>query len=219
MARTTTSPEFRPDSDLDRDAVGATHLLGVATHGGLHVERRIAGSHRMVLVGERRAEEGHDPVAHDLVDRALVAVDGLHHPLEDGVEELARLLGVAVGEELHRALQVGEEHRDLLALAFEGGLRGEDLLGEVLRRVGLRVGCARDGLACRRGSRTSHRIACPAQGLRRTARRSVSSRLPQSSQNRSPSRFSAWHRGHVMAVGARLRPDRSHSCRQAERAA
>jgi hypothetical protein len=45
------------------------------------------------------------------------------------------------------------------------------------------------------------------------------SRLPQSSQNRSPSRFSAWHRGHVMAVGARLRPDRSHPFRQTERAA
>ena len=40
----------------------------------------------------RGAEESHDPIAHDLVDDALVAVDGLHHPLEDGVEETARLL-------------------------------------------------------------------------------------------------------------------------------
>jgi hypothetical protein len=86
----------------------------------------------VILVGQRRAEERHDPVAHHLVHRALVAVDGFHHPLEDGIEELARLLGVAVGEQLHRALEVGEEHRDLLALAFEGGLGGEDLLGEVL---------------------------------------------------------------------------------------
>ena len=92
----------------------------------------------MILVGERRAEERHDPVAHHLVDRALVAVDGLHHALEDGIEELARLLRIAVGEQLHRALEVGEEHGDLLALAFEGSLGGEDLLGEVLRRVGLR---------------------------------------------------------------------------------
>ena len=67
-----------------------------------------------------------------LVDRALVAVHGLHHALEDRVEELARLLGIAVGEQLHRALEVGEQHRDLLALAFERGLGGEDLLGEVL---------------------------------------------------------------------------------------
>ena len=89
----------------------------------------------MILVGERRAEERHDAVAHHLVHGALVAVDGLHHPLEHGVEELARLLGIAVGEQLHRALEVGEEDGDLLALALEGGLGGEDLLGEVLGGV------------------------------------------------------------------------------------
>jgi hypothetical protein len=50
-------------------------------------------------------------------------VDGLHHPFEDGIEELARLLGIAVSEQLHGALEVGEEHRHLLALAFESGLR------------------------------------------------------------------------------------------------
>ena len=76
----------------------------------------------MVLVGEGRAEERHDPVAHHLVDGALVAMHRLHHPLEHRVEELARLLGVAVGQQLHRALEVGEEHGDLLALAFEGAL-------------------------------------------------------------------------------------------------
>jgi len=35
-------------------------------------------------------------------------VDRLHHPLEDRVEQFPGLLGVAVGEELHRALEVGE---------------------------------------------------------------------------------------------------------------
>ena len=76
----------------------------------------------MVLVGERGAEQRHDAVAHHLVDGALVAVDGLHHALEDRVEELAGLLGIAVGEQLHRALEIGEEHGDLLALALERGL-------------------------------------------------------------------------------------------------
>jgi hypothetical protein len=33
----------------------------------------------MILVGEERAERGHDAIAHDLVDGALVAVDGFHH--------------------------------------------------------------------------------------------------------------------------------------------
>ena len=138
MARTTTSPEFSPTRILTRAAVRAPHLLGVALHGLLHPERRVARAHGVVLVGERRAEERHDPVAHHLVDGALVAVDGLHHPLEDGIEELARLLGIAVGEQLHRALEVGEEHGDLLALALERRLGGEDLLGEVLGGVRLR---------------------------------------------------------------------------------
>src|SRR5262249_31506188 len=68
---------------------------------------------------------------------ALVAVDRLHHVLEDGVEDLARLLRITIGEQLHRALEVGEQDRDLLALALEGGLRGENLLGEMLGGIRL----------------------------------------------------------------------------------
>src|SRR6266481_7219934 len=72
-----------------------------------------------------------DPVAHHLIDGALVAVDRLHHVFEDGIEDLAGLLGVTIREELHRALQISKEHCDLLALAFQSGLGGKDLLGEV----------------------------------------------------------------------------------------
>jgi len=91
----------------------------------------------VILVGQGRPEERHDAVAHHLIHGALVVMDGVHHQCEHGIEELARLLGVAVGEELHGALEVGEEDGDLLALAFEGGLGSEDLLGEMLRGVGL----------------------------------------------------------------------------------
>jgi hypothetical protein len=66
-------------------------------------------------------------------------VDGIHHVLEDRVEQLTCLLGVAIGKERHRALQVREEDRDLLALAFERGLRVDDPLCEMLGGVG--VGC------------------------------------------------------------------------------
>ena len=175
----------------------------------------------MVLVGERRAEQRHDPVAHDLVDGALVAVDGLHHPLEHGIEELPRLLGVAVGEQLHRALEVGEEHGDLLALALEGGLRGEDLLGEVLGGVGLgesnRAPQSERGAPA--GSAHERQNFAPAQVSAPHWAQAQASGVPHSSQNSRPSRFSCWHRGHVMAVEARLLPDRSNSYRQAERAA
>ena len=221
MDRTTTSPELSPTRiwTVTPCAAGPPRRSAASRPA---CERGVARPHGVVLVGHRRAEQRHDPVAHDLVDGALVAVDGLHHPFEHGIEELPRLLGIAVGEQLHRALQVGEEHGDLLALALERGLRGEDLLGEVLRGVGLRggeprsrggaadspVGCAHSGQnfaagdSCRRTWRT------PAPAARRTPRRTS-----------RPPRFSCWHRGHVMAVGARLRPDRSHPFRQAERAA
>src|SRR5262249_36203520 len=72
--------------------------------------------------------------------------------LEDRVEQLARLLGVPVGEELHGALEVGEQDRDLLALPFEGRLRGEDLLGEMPGGVGLRRREARLGGISDRGA-------------------------------------------------------------------
>ena len=138
MARTTTSPECRPTRIWISHAVGAPHLLRVAVDARLHVERGVAGADGVVLVGERRAEERHDPVAHDLVHHALVLVDGLDHALEHRVDEVARLLGVAVGQHLHRALEVGEDHRHLLALALEHGLGVQDALGQVLRRVGIR---------------------------------------------------------------------------------
>ena len=137
---------IQSDPDLRLDAVSAAHLLAIPVDRQLHVEGGVTGAHRVVFVGQRSPEKGHDPVAHHLVHRPLVAVDRLHHAFEHRIEKLPRLLGVAVGEQLHGALQVGKEDGHLLALAFEGGLRGDDLLGEVLRGVGLR-GCE----ACRLG--------------------------------------------------------------------
>jgi hypothetical protein len=53
---------------------------------------------------------------------ALVAVNGLHHVLQHRVQYLPGLFGVAIGEQLHRALEVREEHRHLLALSLQRGL-------------------------------------------------------------------------------------------------
>jgi hypothetical protein len=118
-------------SDLNAHAFGGLHLGGMLLHRGLHGKRRVAGPHRVVLMRDRRAEERHDAVAHDLIDGPLVAVHRGHHALEDGVEELTGFLGVAVGQQLHRALEIGEQHGDLLALAFKGGFGCQDFLGEM----------------------------------------------------------------------------------------
>ncbi len=126
------------DADLHVHAAAAAQLLRVPADRLLHAKRRVTGAHRVVFVGERRAEERHDAVAHDLVHRALVAVHRLHHPLQHGIQQAPGFLRILVGQELHRPLEIGEEHRDLLALAFQRVPGGQDLLGEVLRGIALR---------------------------------------------------------------------------------
>ncbi len=148
------------DADLHGHAMGAAHLLGIAAHRGLHGQGRIAGPHGMVFMRKRRPKQGHDAIAHDLVHRAFVAVHGLHHALQHGIEELPGLLRVAVGQEFHRAFEVGKQHRDLLALAFQGAAGGEDFLGEIRRRVG-----ERDVLGWRCGGACSGGSARPDQHL------------------------------------------------------
>ena len=123
--------------DLRLDPVQPAKAFGVPLDGLLHPERGIARPHRVIFVGQRSAEERHDPVSHDLVDGALVEVDGLHHAFEHRVDELARFFGITIGQELQRSLEVGEEHGHSFALAFERALRRQDLFGEMLWRVGV----------------------------------------------------------------------------------
>jgi hypothetical protein len=82
-----------------------------------------------------------------LVHSVLVAVHGIHHEREDRIEDLARLLGIAVSEQLHRALEVGEEHGDLFAFSLERCSGRQDFLGEVLGSIAVRKPrrCARSG--------------------------------------------------------------------------
>jgi hypothetical protein len=51
---------------------------------------------------------------------------------------LPGLLRIAVGEEFHRAFEVGKQHGHLFAFAFERIARGEDLLCKIGGRVGER---------------------------------------------------------------------------------
>ena len=121
----------------------AGERVGVSPNRLLHPEPRQARPHGVVLEGDGSSEEGHDPVAHHLVDCAFVLVNRLHHQLEHGVEDRACFFGVAVSQEFHRALQVSEQHRHLFSLPLERALGGEDLLREVLG--GIRLGRAEPG--------------------------------------------------------------------------
>ena len=61
------------------------------------------------------------------------------------------VLGIKLGRELHRALDVREQHRHLLTLAFERGLRLQNFVGEVLRGVSARRSVRRRGRLRRHG--------------------------------------------------------------------
>jgi hypothetical protein len=99
------------------------------------VKRRVAGALGVILMGNRCAEERHDAVARVLVHRALEAVDAVRENLEEAVQDAVPCFGIDLLGEIQRSLHVGEEDGHLLALAFQGALGGEDLLGEVLGGV------------------------------------------------------------------------------------
>ena len=90
----------------------------------------------MVFVGNGRAKQGHNAIAEHLVHRALEAVHGVHHVVQRRVEELLGSFWVETANQFGGIFQVGKQHGDLLALAFQGTAGRENLL----RKVGGRVG-------------------------------------------------------------------------------
>jgi hypothetical protein len=78
-------------------------------------------------------------------------VDPVGEDREEALHDPVPVFGVDRLGEIHRPLHVGEEDGHLLALAFEGAARREDLLGEVLRSVGSRIrGCGTVGRTSQR---------------------------------------------------------------------
>ena len=138
------------DTDAQLEAAAAPHLVGVGAHRRLHGQGRVTGAHGVVLVGNGRPKERHDAVAQDLVDGALVAVHGVHHAVDGGIEELLGRFGIQAANELGRVFDIRKEHGHLLTLAFQGAAGGQDFLREIGRGVG-----EWGPLGCRRWRRRS----------------------------------------------------------------
>ena len=66
----------------------------------------------VVLVGDRRAPQGHHRVADELLDDPTVALDHLAREIEIAGQELADVLGVAALGHRGEADEVGEEDAD-----------------------------------------------------------------------------------------------------------
>ena len=120
-----------PHPKVHGQAMRAPHLVTVAAQRGLHGQRRIAGPDGVVFMRDRGAKERHDAIPHDLIDRPLVAVHGRHHACEDGIEDAPGFLRVAVGQQLHGALEISEQDGDLLALAFQARTGLQDFFGQM----------------------------------------------------------------------------------------
>ena len=110
------------DADAHPQRVGA-RLGGEVGHRRLQPERGAHGTLGVVLVGDGGAEDGEQPVADDLVDTAAEVGDVGGQALEEAVDQVLDLLGVAAFGEGGEAHEVGEQDRDhpaLVAAVDEG---------------------------------------------------------------------------------------------------
>ena len=87
-------------------------------------QRRAHRALRVVLVSYGSAEERHDRVADELLDRAAEALEVPAHPLEERREQRAHVLRVEALGARRRADEVAEEHGDDLPL-LAGRLAGQ----------------------------------------------------------------------------------------------
>ena len=161
MAPTTTTACVDPHAHAELDPVQPAHFVGQGLEPALD---RQGGAERplgVTLVRDRRPEQRHHPVAEELVDRPFVAVHLVQDHLEGAVHDGADVFGVELFRHRREARYVREQDRHLPALAFEGGLRVQNSVGEVLgfERGRVRAGRAlRPRLARRRGCGPGERV-------------------------------------------------------------
>ena len=110
------------ETGVQVDTVRGAQFLGIGGDCVDEVPGGVTGPPRVILLGDRRPEERHDPVAGELVHRAAEPTDPLSVDLHEAGHDLGPYLGVHVLLEIHGALHVGEEDGDLLALTLR--LRG-----------------------------------------------------------------------------------------------
>ena len=114
-----------PDAQVEPETVLALDGLAQSGHGCAGVGGGTDGAQGIVLVRDGYAEDGHDRVADELLDRAAVALDRPAGGGEVAVEHAPQRLGVERLRELGRLDEVGEEDRDRLAPFLEHDRSGE----------------------------------------------------------------------------------------------
>ena len=116
--------------DLDALEANLAALQETVSRNGI-ASRPHAKTHKCPAIARLQLASGSVGICTAKVGEAEVM-------LEHGIEQRASLFRIAIGEQLHGAFEIGEQHRHLLALAFERGLRGQDLLRNMARGVRFR---------------------------------------------------------------------------------
>ncbi len=109
-----------PDPDLHRDPMALLEVAVQVLQPGEHVEPRVEGSLGIVFPDDRHAEDGHDGVADELLDRPPPGLDHRRHGREVGREEDSKPFRVQALAERGRTRHVGEQHCDELPLFLSG---------------------------------------------------------------------------------------------------
>ncbi len=134
-----------PNALLERESSGAGRQVGEWDHTLLHLQGGVDGAHGIIFVGDGRAKQGYDAVAHsvgiNLVHDAAVFVDHAAHGRKVPVQDLYEFLSPVGGhsrDDLVDPIEVGEKDRYLPVLPFEHPLsrRGDDPLQELGGQVG-----------------------------------------------------------------------------------
>ena len=113
---------------------------------------RITGALGMVFQRQRSAEQGHDPVAGVLIDRAFEPVHAFGEHLEKPIENSMPFFRVELTGNIQRAHHIGKQHADLFAFACYRGAGFQDPLRQVAGCVFRRRS---GGRLCSSGRRSS----------------------------------------------------------------
>jgi hypothetical protein len=125
------------DADVERGHPAALPVAVEARQRVHLLEGALDRAHRTVGVRHRRAPEGHDPVAHELVERPLLPEDHLDHELEVLVQDVDHHLRGDALAHARETADVAVEDRALLdvgAALLHVELAGDHLLGHVRRQ-------------------------------------------------------------------------------------
>jgi hypothetical protein len=117
----------------EAEASGPTELIGVGRHRLCQFEGGGTGAPGVILVGDGGAEQRHDPVPRELVDRPLEVVDPVRQRLKEALHDARPFLRIESRRQVHRAFDVGEEDGHLLALSLESRPVAADLLRQMIR--------------------------------------------------------------------------------------